>query len=97
MRTLIENNDSKVQRARQRVEKLKGFYINLVLYLIFVPFFIYLNVISTSFPWAIFPIVGWGLGILGHATDAFGWSLFFGKNWEERKIRQFIEEEDRYY
>ena len=97
MRTFIEGDDLKIQRARQRVEKLKGFYINLVLYLMFIPFFIFLNIKSTSFPWAIFPIVGWGLGILGHATDTFGWSPFFGKNWEERKIRQFIEEEDRYY
>ena len=94
MRTFSHSDDSKYQRARMRVEKLKGFYTHLVIYLIFVVFFIYLNVRSTSFPWAIFPIVGWGLGIIGHATDTFRWNPLFGRNWEERKIKQFMDEDE---
>jgi hypothetical protein len=97
MRTYNQINESKYQRAKTRVEKLKGFYTHFAIYLLFVPFFIFLNIISTGFPWAIFPIAGWGLGILGHATKTFGWNPLFGKNWEERKIKEYMDEEEFYY
>ncbi len=94
MKTTNEINDLRYRRAKEKVEKLKGFYIHLTIYLIFVPFFIFLNVRSTSFPWALFPIGGWGLGVLGHATEVFGWNPFFGKNWEERKLKEFLDEDE---
>ncbi|NNJ82097.1 MAG: 2TM domain-containing protein, partial [Flavobacteriaceae bacterium] len=70
-----------------------GFYIHFSIYLIMVPVFIFLNMKSTSFPWALFPIGGWGLGVLGHASEVFAWNPFFGKDWEERKIRKFMDED----
>lgn len=81
------------ERARKRVEELRGFYHHLFIYLIFVPFFIWLNIISTGFPWAIFPIVGWGIGVACHAADVYNYNIFFGKDWEERKIREFLDKE----
>ncbi len=78
--------DKRYQRAKQKVEKLKGFYIHASIYLIMVPVFIYLNIKSTSFPWALFPILGWGWGVAGHAADAFNWNPFFGDKWESKKI-----------
>lgn len=83
----------RLERAKKKVEELKGFYIHLTIYLIMVPFFIYLNLKSTSFPWAIFPIGGWGFGVLGHASEVFDWNPLFGKEWEERKIRKFMDED----
>ncbi|MCW5519776.1 2TM domain-containing protein [Aureitalea sp. L0-47] len=83
----------RLERAKKKVEELKGFYIHLTIYLIMVPVFIYINIRSTSFPWAIFPIGGWGFGVMGHASEVFGWNPFFGKDWEERKIRKFMEED----
>jgi hypothetical protein len=55
--------------------------------------FIYLNYISTSFPWALFPIVGWGAGVIGHAMEVFGYNPFLGKGWEERQIRKYMNED----
>jgi signal transduction histidine kinase len=83
----------RLERAKKKVEELKGFYVHFAIYIIMVPVFIYLNLKSTSFPWALFPIGGWGLGVLGHASEVFGWNPFFGKAWEERKIRKFMEED----
>lgn len=81
-------------RAKEHVEKLKGFYWHLAIYLVFIPIFIWLNYRSeTGFPWAIFPIVGWGFGILGHAVDVFGWNPFFGNDWEQRKIKEFMDKD----
>lgn len=87
-------SEKKYSLAKEKVEKLKGFYIHLTIYLIFVPVFIWLNYKSNSgFPWAIFPIGGWGFGVMGHAAETFNYNPFFGKDWEERKIREMMDKE----
>ncbi|MCZ6594346.1 MAG: 2TM domain-containing protein [Bacteroidetes bacterium] len=92
---IIENtNESSYQRAKERVDKLRDFYIHAAIYSIFVIFFIWLNIRSSDFPWAIFPIAGWGLGLLVHASETFEYNIFFGKKWEARKIREMMKEEE---
>ncbi|TVZ51583.1 histidine kinase [Dokdonia sp. Hel_I_53] len=86
--------DKRYQRAKKKVEDLKGFYIHFTIYCIMVPVFIYLNARSTSFPWAVFPILGWGWGVVGHASETFGWNPIFDKKWEKRKIQKLMEDED---
>ncbi len=86
--------DKKYLRIKERVKAIKEFYIHFSIYLIMIPFFIWINWISTSFPWAIFPIVGWGIGVAGHAMEAFNYNPILGKNWEKRKIEQFMREDD---
>lgn len=85
----------KYERAKKHVEELKGFYIHFSIYLIMVPVFIYLNLRSTGFPWAIFPILGWGAGVSGHAMEVFNYNPFLGKNWEERKIRELMDKDKK--
>ncbi|RFN58017.1 2TM domain-containing protein [Marixanthomonas ophiurae] len=88
-------SEKKYARAKERVQKLKGFYGNLGMYLVFIPVFIWLNYKSgTGFPWAIFPIAGWGMGVLAHAAETFNYNPFFGKDWEKRKIKELMEEDD---
>tara|TARA_R110002124_G_scaffold5301_1_gene33191 strand:- start:211694 stop:213028 length:1335 start_codon:yes stop_codon:yes gene_type:complete len=88
-------SEKKYSYAKEQVEKLKGFYIHLTIYLIFIPVFIWLNYISgAGFPWAIFPIGGWGFGVLGHAAETFNYNPFFGKDWEERKIKKLMDDDD---
>ena len=91
--TTSSTNSERYARARQRVEEIRGFYVHLINYLIFVPVFIFIDFKTTSFPWAVFPIVGWGIGLLGHAAQAFNYNIFFGKDWEERKIKQLLDNE----
>lgn len=87
-------SEKKYSLAREQVEKLKGFYIHLTIYLMFIPVFIWLNYISNAgFPWAIFPIGGWGFGVMGHAAETFNYNPFFGKDWEERKIREIMDKD----
>ena len=85
--------DKRYLRAKEKVEKIKGFYTNLTSYLIVIPILIYVNFNSGGFPWAIFPALGWGFGLLGHGMEAFGYNPFMGKNWEDRKIKEFMDEE----
>ena len=87
-------SEKRYERAKKKVDELKGFYIHFSIYLIFVPVFIYLNVQSTSFPWALFPIFGWGMGVAGHAMEVFGFNPLLGKDWEQRKIKELMEKDD---
>jgi hypothetical protein len=52
------------------------------------------NFLTTSFPWAIFPALGWGIGLLFHGFSAFNYNPFFGKDWEAQKIKQLMDKND---
>jgi len=81
-------------KAKERVEAIKGFYGNLLSYCIVIPVLWWLNFRTTDFLWAFFPTFGWGFGLLVHGMEAFGYNPFLGKNWEERKIRQLMEDDE---
>ena len=81
-------------KAKERVEAIKGFYGNLFSYCIVIPFLWWLNYKTTSFTWAIFPTIGWGFGLIMHGLEAFGYNPFLGKRWEEKKIKELMEDED---
>lgn len=82
------------EKAKEQVEEIKGFYGNLIAYCIVIPILAFINYRTTSFIWVIFPALGWGFGLLGHGLKAYGYNPLFGKKWEERKIRQYMEDEN---
>ena len=86
--------DKRYQKAKERVEAIKGFYGNLMAYCIVIPFLMWLNFRTTGFPWVIFPILGWGFGLLMHGLEAFGYNPLWGKRWEEKKIKELMEKDE---
>ncbi len=86
--------DKRYEKAKERVQAIKGFYGNLFAYCLVIPILIFINYQTTSFPWAIFPTLGWGFGVTAHGFEAFGYSPLFGKGWEERKMREFMDDEN---
>ena len=81
------NQDTAFFRAKERVEKLKGFYGNLVSYCTVIPILIIINLNSPhNFQWFWFPMLGWGLGVFFHGFETFG----YGKSWEEKKIQEIL-------
>lgn len=60
--------------AEKRIEKNIGFYIHFCIY-IMVNLVIFLIWLFTggpgSFPWFIFPLFGWGIGIVAHFIGVF--------------------------
>lgn len=87
------SREARYAQAKEKVGEIKGFYNHFIIYLIFVGVFVFINYKSGGYFWAIFPIAGWGLGVLGHAAGTFEWSPFFGKQWEENKIKEIIEKD----
>ncbi len=88
-------NDSYV-RARKQVEELKGFYYSLISYVLVIPFliFIWYRFTSNTIQWFWFPMFGWGIGLAIHAYRVFVDNGAFGKNWEKRKIEEYMRKED---
>ncbi|MHA7057728.1 2TM domain-containing protein [Aquimarina sp. M1] len=86
--------DFKYKRAKDRVKKMKEFYGSLTAYCIVIPFLIFINYKTTGFelPWVIFPMAGWGLGLIFHYGEAFDRHPIFGKDWEKKKIRKYMSE-----
>ena len=82
---------SSFQRAQQRVEEIKSFYTHLIAYVMINPFLIFVNYYTYwDFQWFWFPLFGWGIGLATHALQIYG----FGSQWEERKIRRLMEEDN---
>ena len=87
----IYNENLAYQRAKDKVEQLKGFYGNLISYCIVIPVLIIINLQSSNnFQWFWFPMLGWGMGLTFHALETFG----YGKSWEERKIKELMNKDD---
>lgn len=94
---LQNQDDSVYQRAKKRVDSIRGFYSHLAVYLI-VNAFIVSTIVSTtnvdiySFSALSTPIF-WGIGLFSHGLAVFGVDFMFGKDWEERKVKQFMDTE----
>jgi hypothetical protein len=49
-----------------RKQQWRGFLRHLVPYLFVNGFLVALNVLTTHFPWSLFPLFGWGIGLVSH-------------------------------
>ena len=87
----IYNENMAYMKAKERVEKLKGFYSNLISYCCVIPLLMFINLRTTSFQWFWFPMLGWGMGLTFHAFETFG----YGKSWEEKKIQEIMNKENK--
>ena len=87
--------ENKYLRAKKRVDNLKGFYSNLLAYCLVIPFLIFINLMTVpEYLWFWYPLIGWGIGICFHAFGVFNYKFGFGKDWEERKIKEFMDKDN---
>ena len=93
-------------KAKKQVAKLKGFYIHLLVYIlvnIFISSVIVYGLMNGDYTFteAIthFGVYStwlfWGIGMFFHGVGVFGFQSFLGKNWEEKKLKEFMEREKR--
>lgn len=92
----MTNEEQRYYHAKKRVESIKGFYGNLTSYIVLNIFFFVLNILtSPKHLWFYWPLLGWGIGVIFHGMKVFNYSPFLGKNWEERKLKEYLEEEKK--
>jgi hypothetical protein len=88
----MENNEKYV-RAKKRVQNLKAFYIHLTVYCLVNIMLFLINFASDAGSWwFIYPLLGWGIGLAGHGLSTFVFGNF-GSNWEEKKIKEYMEKD----
>jgi len=96
----------KYQRAKARVESIRGFYIHLAVYMVFntiiTVFKINRNLSNGEtfneafFDFATFALwMFWGIGLVFHGLGVYSKSSKRFRDWEQRKLNQFIEEEQQ--
>ncbi|HEY6241503.1 MAG TPA: 2TM domain-containing protein [Burkholderiales bacterium] len=75
--------------AFRYVRKLRRFYIHLYQYIIVVAALFAMNLITTPHRmWAQWVMIGWGIGVLMHASMVFGRSWLLGPDWERRQVEK---------
>lgn len=101
------NEKFRFDRAKKKVEQLKGFYIHFVVYIIAN---IVIDVVKINrnlnngetFQEAFFDFgtialwLVWGIAILFHAFAVFGFDYILGKNWERKKLKEYMDNEERF-
>lgn len=83
--------------AIKRVKKIKGFYTHLGVYCTIIPIIIFVNLtFEPHFHWFWFSTLGWGIGLTCHWFTVFGFKLLgIHNNWEERKIKELMEKDNK--
>ncbi|MDJ0646253.1 MAG: 2TM domain-containing protein [Flavobacteriaceae bacterium] len=91
-------------KAKKRVDEIKGFYMHLIVYIL-VNLFISISIIIGNLnsgesladilsSFGVYSVwLFWGIGIFFHAIGVLKTNVFFGKKWEERKIKQYMGED----
>ena len=81
-------DQEKYLAAKARVGALKGFYIHLAVFTAVMIGLIAINAASGDHWWVQWPLIGWGIGLLGHAYFTYFPGKVSTKAWEERKIKE---------
>ncbi|SDS67497.1 2TM domain-containing protein [Formosa sp. Hel1_31_208] len=87
-------------RAQKKVKSLIGFYWHFASYVIVNLFIIILIVSNGGKLWSFGTFATaffWGIGLFFHFLGVYGPDFFFGKNWEERKIKEIMEKDDKHW
>lgn len=91
--------EDKYAAAERKVKRLKGFYTHLIVYLCVNIFIIFVNISDLSPGESYFKMENfftaffWGIGLLAHGLSVFGHLFFFGSDWEEKKIQEFMDKD----
>lgn len=88
-------DDERYRRAKARVEELKGLYAHIGVYLTVNLGIFLINWLTSDTWWFFWPLIGWGIGLAIHAFVVMLSGRFFGRDWEERKIREEMERDIR--
>lgn len=84
-------------RAKKRLDKIVGFYWHLAVYVVVNLFLILLIGIKSGegfFSFAPYSTaIFWGIGLGFHFLGVFGPNFMFGKNWEQKKIKEFMDKD----
>lgn len=87
--------------AQKRVKDIKGFYVHLLVYIFINTAILIVTTKDTGLIDGLSEISNystiffWGIGLLAHWASVFGPNIFFGKSWEEKKIKELMDQDKK--
>ncbi|MDG2433986.1 2TM domain-containing protein [Flavobacterium sp.] len=96
----VNSPDELYNLAYKRVKRIKGFYVHALVYVLVNAFLIFSNfdrntngieVLTRWETWS--TALFWGIGLVAHGMSVFGRDLFFGSDWEQKKIQEFMDKD----
>jgi hypothetical protein len=94
MSYMYEDDRASYEAVRARVHEIKSFYSHVLVFLFINSILILENFLIMSHNlWFYYPLLAWGALLAVHALSTFGGALFFGRDWEEKKIQQMLTKE----
>jgi hypothetical protein len=83
------------KEARKRVKAKKDLYSHIIVYIFVNAFLIVIwAVTSRGFPWFVFPLGGWGIGLAFHILDVMIWQRKTDKSAIEREAERIRKEQE---
>ena len=79
------------EKAKKRVEEKKGFFIHFTIYILvnILLVLIWAFPAGGGYPWFLWPLGGWAIGLLFHFLGVFVFSKETG--WEKRELEKEVE------
>lgn len=75
--------------AFRQVRKIRGLYSHVMSYVVVMSGIAAINLILMPHRiWFIFPLLGWGVGVLSHAASVLNVFPWFGPEWERRQVEK---------
>jgi hypothetical protein len=98
MENYNQSDEARYERAKKRIQAISGFYKHLAAYILVNAFLILIKIFNGGtedfFTFGTFSTAFyWGIGLAFHALGVFYNHVFFGRNWEERKIRELMDKD----
>ena len=88
------NDQARYESAKKRVGEIRGFYYHILAYVLVNAFLFLTNFLTSRGNWWFYwTLIGWGIGVTVHAFSVFVGPGLWGKDWEERKIKQLMEKD----
>lgn len=94
----VNNPDARYNMAYKRVKRIKGFYVHLLVYILVNAFVLFSHFNRSRIGEEVFwewqtwnTVFFWGIGLIAHGLSVFGKNIFFGSDWEQKKIQEFMD------
>lgn len=77
--------------AFEKVRRIKRFYSSIIRFCLVIPVLFIINLMTyPDYIWAVWPMLGWGMGLAFAAMRAFGLIKWFGPEWEKQQVEKYL-------
>ena len=82
-------------QAKRHVDRLRAWYVHAGVFIAVMLLLLLIDASGGGRWWVQWPLLGWGIGLAAHALYVFGIGRVLGPEWEERKMREWMDKRQR--